>query len=302
MNDILSKFTLIFMFICTIYLLIENKNIKNQINNNLENFKNGDIVEHNTNTSTQDLSNKIKKMIQEEYNYDVEAIRNLGAISKSLLTGKNYHNTNPGTGNSGELTIPANLKVNGWAVAVPLGTIIMWSQTTPPPPNVDTFNPTPSSNWKNTYPNNPNNCWYPCIGDVTINNIKIPDMRGRFPIGQGCTGGEPSEKTAYGLGNYDGQDTGSLLGFTSGQLPLRAHSHNRPDHTHVSSTMGSGSSWFQVYSRSGNHGNERYRRDVTSSASGGGRSSTESYDWGKNTYTRNVVPPSTIVQFWIRVR
>ena len=55
----------------------------------LENFNNNDIVEHMT--MTEDNKKEIKELIQTEYNYDLEAIRNLGAISKSLLTGKNYH-------------------------------------------------------------------------------------------------------------------------------------------------------------------------------------------------------------------
>ena len=49
-------------------------------------------------------------MINEQYNMDIEAIRNLGSISKSLLTGKNYHNTDVTT--PGDLTIPANVKIH----------------------------------------------------------------------------------------------------------------------------------------------------------------------------------------------
>ena len=37
---------------------------------------------------------------------DIEAMRNLGAISKSLLTGTNYHSTTVGV--PGTLTIPAD--------------------------------------------------------------------------------------------------------------------------------------------------------------------------------------------------
>ena len=51
--------------------------------------------------------NSIKDEINKQYNLDIEAMRNLGAISKSLLTGTNYHNTTVGI--PGQLTIPADL-------------------------------------------------------------------------------------------------------------------------------------------------------------------------------------------------
>ena len=54
---------------------------------------------------------KIKEEINKQYNIDIEAIRNLGAISKSLLTGKNYHSTTPAT--PGILTIPAATTIEG---------------------------------------------------------------------------------------------------------------------------------------------------------------------------------------------
>ena len=43
---------------------------------------------------------------------DTEAIRNLGAISKSILTGKNYHNLS-GNVTPGKLVIPANVEIQG---------------------------------------------------------------------------------------------------------------------------------------------------------------------------------------------
>jgi hypothetical protein len=48
----------------------------------------------------------IRDEINKQYNMDIEAMRNLGAISKSLLTGTNYHSTTVGT--PGTLTIPAD--------------------------------------------------------------------------------------------------------------------------------------------------------------------------------------------------
>ena len=63
------------------------------------------------NFSSDDLA-KVRTEINKIYDMDVEAIRNLGHISKSLLTGTNYHSTDPGT--PGVLTIPAdNTKFKG---------------------------------------------------------------------------------------------------------------------------------------------------------------------------------------------
>jgi hypothetical protein len=59
-----------------------------------------------TNTPTDSQLTAINNQISQIYNMDVEAIRNLGAISKSLLTGTNYHTTTPTT--PGTLTIPAD--------------------------------------------------------------------------------------------------------------------------------------------------------------------------------------------------
>ena len=83
MNSYFEKITLVFMVLCVVVLFIQNS----QLNNKIENFNNNDIVEH----MTEDTKKELKELIHQEYNYDLEAIRNLGAISKSLLTGKNYH-------------------------------------------------------------------------------------------------------------------------------------------------------------------------------------------------------------------
>jgi len=59
----------------------------------------------------QDQVDLIQTEINKQYNMDIEAIRNLGAISKSLLTGSNYHSTE--TNNPGTLTIPADTVIEG---------------------------------------------------------------------------------------------------------------------------------------------------------------------------------------------
>jgi hypothetical protein len=62
----------------------------------------------------------IRDEINKQYNMDIEAMRNLGAISKSLLTGTNYHSTSVGT--PGTLTIPADTTklMGGLTTAGPL--------------------------------------------------------------------------------------------------------------------------------------------------------------------------------------
>ena len=181
----INEINFILIFICIIFLYLKNNNLENKLNklNKVEKFENGKVVEHNTNTSTQDLNNKIKRMIDEQYNYDVDAIRNLGAISKSLLTGKNYHNTTGVT--SGDLTIPANVKtlgnqnvdgninakgtlsVGGFEL-LPEGSVIIWTKSAIP------------------------NGWIICDG-----TRNTPDLRGRFVLGSNNpeaiknTGGTP---------------------------------------------------------------------------------------------------------------
>jgi hypothetical protein len=95
----------IFLVISLIFMVIMYTKMLNMEKKSLENFNNNDIVEH----MTDDMKNQMKEMIHQEYNYDLEAIRNLGAISKSLLTGKNYHSNDVSlssisyTENTGEL-------------------------------------------------------------------------------------------------------------------------------------------------------------------------------------------------------
>ncbi len=90
------KIALVILTILVIYLLFTKSS---------ENFADSSI-------------DTIRDEINKQYNMDIEAMRNLGAISKSLLTGTNYHSTSVGT--PGTLTIPAdntilsgNSQING---------------------------------------------------------------------------------------------------------------------------------------------------------------------------------------------
>ena len=79
---------------------------KNSIENNIENF--ADSYEK------ENIKEMIIEQVNKIYDIDVDAIRNLGAISKSLLTGKNYHKHNSANPDEpGTLTIPANVIIEG---------------------------------------------------------------------------------------------------------------------------------------------------------------------------------------------
>ena len=99
----INNYFIFVLLICIVFIFQEIKNLKNQVNKN---------VEHMTavTSATSDVET-IRNLIREEYNHDVEAIRNLGTISKSLLTGKNYHNTTGTT--PGRLVIPADVEIQG---------------------------------------------------------------------------------------------------------------------------------------------------------------------------------------------
>ena len=151
------EYGMIIMFIIIIFLVINQK----KMYKNKENFALG----------PDDLT-AVRNEINRIYDMDVEAIRNLGHISKSLLTGTNTFTTST-TGKPGELTIPAdntimqkdltvngttkingNLIVNG-SILLPPGIIMAWYQATAPAG------------------------WGLCDG-TKYGTIQSPDLRGRF--------------------------------------------------------------------------------------------------------------------------
>jgi hypothetical protein len=87
---------LIILIILVLYLLLKSSN---------ENFDDNNINLDNI----QDEINKV-------YNLDIEAMKNLGAISKSLLTGKDYYTTKPST--PGNLNIPTDSTIINGPVIV----------------------------------------------------------------------------------------------------------------------------------------------------------------------------------------
>jgi hypothetical protein len=277
--------SLIFMII--MYLKINNL----EKNNKIENFKNGDIVEHASNTE------EIKKIITQEYNLDIEAIRNLGAISKSLLTGKNYHNNN--TSSPGTLTIPGNTIVEGWAVTMPIGGIMLWTKTTPPPPNTTGFKLT-------EFTLSGADRWAPCNGENGT-----PDLRNRFPIGQG---------------NWNK----SLKSLIGGNVPTRNHIHSigNDSHNHQQTTVFAINDHNQGGKRwtvsaddafaAGWKNQDNYDKVVVDSSnktrdtshSHGGKTGwsskpdnkNEAHPYRQDNYDHATVPYAAVIQYWMRVR
>ena len=92
MDNCTQNIAIGFLFIIIIYLVINQKNMSK----NKENFT----------LSSDDLT-LVRTEINRIYDMDVEAIRNLGAISKSLLTGTNTF-TPSTSGTPGDLNIPAD--------------------------------------------------------------------------------------------------------------------------------------------------------------------------------------------------
>ena len=131
--------------------------------------------------------NAIKQEINRQYNMDIEAIRNLGAISKSLLTGKNYHNTSA-NGNPGTLTIPADIVIEGKLTSkkeveftnknsslmnvLPKGVILAWYESSSKIPSG----------------------WALCNGQSGT-----PDLRNRFIYGGSTTPGNEGGSTTVTL-------------------------------------------------------------------------------------------------------
>ena len=105
--EILQFIFVLLSFLVVIVVYLFNK-INNLEKNNIENM----TSVGSTQQASQSDDERIRELIREEYNHDIEAIRNLGAISQSLLTGKNYHNTSPGV-DPGRLVIPADVEIQG---------------------------------------------------------------------------------------------------------------------------------------------------------------------------------------------
>ena len=104
------------------------------------------------------IKQTVLNTVDQVYNMDTEAIRNLGAISKSILTGKNYHNLS-GTAIPGKLIIPADVGIQGKFDLLPEGCILIWAKS------------------EHEIPNG----WVRCDGS----DPRAPNLSGRFILGYG---------------------------------------------------------------------------------------------------------------------
>jgi len=199
----------IILIIAVIYIIASKKNDRENATN--------------TATITDSQLTAINNQISQIYNMDVEAIRNLGAISKSLLTGTNYHSTAVGV--PGELTIPANntifkgnqeiqgnIKVNGNIEFTNKDTLLM---NIFPRGMIISFNS-----------NDPPLGWTLCNG---LNGA--PDLRGRFVLGSG----QGTSLTNRNINTIGGEENNTL---TVAQMPSHNHSKSYPIHNYPGSDGG----------------------------------------------------------------
>ena len=204
-NIFTFKNTLIFFII--IIIIYQSMQINKMKNAKQENF-------------TSDELSSVRNEINKIYNMDVEAIRNLGTISKSLLTGTNYHSTEVGT--PGDLTIPADntifngdMKINGGITVdgpinfsnkdtllmdiLPRGIILSFNSIVPP------------------------------MGWTLCNGLNgAPDLQGRFILGSG-SGSGLTNREIYNVG---GEENHTL---TINEMPSHNHTiraSHQPGHQH----------------------------------------------------------------------
>lgn len=278
--------TILILFIFMIYLYNNNKknnNFKNTLNKNIDNF---------TNKSTT-ISDSIKEVGQYSKDF-IDVIKN-----------------------NKEFNINKELIITGTSNIVPLKSIIIWTQESAPYPNTSSFPPS-----GDTYTLRETDSWYPCIGGV-VNGINIPDLRGRM---------------IYSFQRYNTnlvvRDGFAIRTHIGGHIPLRSHSHPATNssyergHVHKlpvykEGDHGSGGGgWCAGRCRSLIGSGWNTRISGVSDRTGGGRhshlkTSTTGYSGshthsitidntahsgGSNYYTREFIPQSTVVQFWIRVQ
>jgi hypothetical protein len=183
-----------------------------------------------------------KEIIIEEinkiYDIDVESIRNLSAISQSLLTGKNYHSISDEEVEVGTLKIPANVVIEGNLKVrenlkvieevefenkdnkimdiLPSGMVIAWTKSTIPLG------------------------WAICNGQNGT-----PNLRKRFIIG------EHTSYSSYRSGRTGGEERVTL---STSQIP--SHRHHFEDKFYASSDSSSKDSWSKRYGGKNNHGDD----------------------------------------------
>jgi len=191
---------MIIIFIIIIFLVIKIQNLSK----NKEKFA----------LTSDDLS-MVRSEINRIYDMDVEAIRNLGAISKSLLTGTNTFTAST-AGTPGQLTIPADNTIMQKDLLVKGGLTVNTSLTVNGPINFTNKNTLlmdilPRGIILSYNSNTPPAGWVLCDG-----TNGAPDLRGRFILGAG----QGSGLTNRSINSMGGLETVTL---TKAQMPTHSH-------------------------------------------------------------------------------
>jgi microcystin-dependent protein len=175
----------------------------------------------------------IRDEINKQYNMDIEAMRNLGAISKSLLTGTNYHSTTVGT--PGTLTIPADTTSLMGKLNVSGGLNVTGDVT---------FN-SKNTNIMEIFPRFMVIAWYsqtiPKGWRICDGGDGTPDLRGRFIMGSGQTQNTVNSFGTWGAKSYD-YTANFPLGETGGTYRHTLSEAEMPNHSHK--TMANNSSRY----------------------------------------------------------
>ncbi len=185
------------------------------------------------------VTDDMKKAINEIYNADIDAIRNLSSIATKITTEndklvlpagltniKGYTYMDGGLGIAGEVTFYNNVKFpfrnNNILEMYPTYMILMWLAGTPP------------KGWAlcdgGTYKINADGIAVP---GVVGTDIGTPDLRGRFPI---CAG----QGTDYGLTNKPLWSRGGNETHTLTVAEMPSHNHKYWMTNNNTCTMGKG--------------------------------------------------------------
>lgn len=268
--------------------------------NKKENFTEGDVTTSSTVINKDITLEEIKNLIKKEVNSVVvakdntsitESIKNLGIIAKKINT-DNF------------LSVPSNFNVLGNALAVSVGTIIIWGKEEPPYPNSINHSYFEISKEPDAF--STEIYWAPCDGNI-YNGIQTPDLRNRFPLGQGNWGVELNKPTG-------------------GNVPIRDHRHPMYHNHNLCFYNDDYNGWGGVYhpdiNPQGKEGrglegdcngdncrqtcinvnSKGYEGKMTGHADDVNSLEPKASPYRMDKYNKDTVPHSSIVQYWIRVR
>ena len=128
------------------------------------------------------------------------------------------------------------------------------------------------------------------FGAATATHFRLPDLRGRAPIGKDNMGGTPANRVTSGVSGVDA----ATLGAAGGSQALQQHNHGvaDPGHAHTTSAIVSTSGPDGMFSPDG----------VTEMSTSTGNSVTGISIQNAGTGTSQNVQPSLVVNYIIRVK